>query len=334
MKTKKKRNIIITIVLAIVAVFAVIAIIELKPLQDDQGFVFEYLNTTEYLTITQYKGTATEITVPNEFKNAPVKVISADAFRDCDQISSITIPDSIINIGAYKESQAFDGCTNLASITVSKGNEYYSSIDGILYDKAKTMIYFVPDVITGTISIPDSYNNHSDLASTFVGRDGITNINVSEDNKYFKSIDGNVYSKDGKILIRYAPGKSTTSFTIPNSVTSIGEYAFDSCSNLTSLVIPDGVISIGRYAFKDCVNLESLMLPLSLEHIDNHAFDTCNNLNIYYEGRLDQYHISITVTIGDNTPPPVTFYYYSETEPTEEENFWHYDENGNVVVWN
>lgn len=305
MKTKKKRNIIIIIALAIIAVFAVIAIIELKPLQDDQGLVFEYLNTTEYLTITQYKGTATEVTVPSEFKNVPVKTIDYDAFRDCDKITSITISDSITDI----ESNAFVDCTNLASITVSEDNECYSSIDGILYNKEKTHIIFTPEAINGSISIPASYGDYA-WTLTFVGHAGITDINVSEDNKYFKSIDGNLYSKDGKTLIRYAPGKANTSFTVPNGVTSIGSYAFDSCSNLTSL-----------------------MLPLSIEHIDNHVFDTCNNLNIYYEGRLDQYHISIIVTIGDDAPP-VTFYYYSATEPTEEENFWHYDENGSVVVWN
>ncbi len=305
MKTKKKRNIIIIIVLALIAVFTVIAIIELKPLQDDQGLVFEYLNTTEYLTITQYKGTATEVTVPSEFKNVPVKVIDYYAFHDCDKITSITIPDSITDIEDY----AFGDCTNLASIIVSEDNEYYSSIDGILYNKDKTTICFVPNAITGSITIPDSYGDYA-YTLTFAGHDGITDINVSEDNKYFKSIDGNVYSKDGKTLIRYAPGKTNTSFTVPNGVTSIGSYAFDSCSNL-----------------------RSLMLPLSLEHIDNHVFDTCNNLNIYYEGRLDQFHISIIVTIGDGAPP-VTFYYYSESKPTEDENFWHYDENGNVVVWN
>lgn len=330
MKTKKKRNIIIIIALAIVAVIAVIAIIDLQPLQDDQGFVYEYLNSTEYLTIMKYEGTATEIIVPNEFKNTPVKVISEEAFRDCDKISSITIPDSIINIGPYKEYYALEACTSLANITVSEDNEYYSSIDGILYDKAKTTIYFIPDAITGSVTIPDSYVKRY----SFIGIDGITNINVSENNKYLKSIDGNLYSKDGKTLIRYAPGKSNTSFVVPNGVTSIDAYAFDSCNNLTSLVIPDGVISIGEYAFKDCNSLESLMLPLSLKRIENHVFDTCNNLNIYYEGRLDQFHITITVTVGDTTPPPVTFYYYSESEPTEEENFWHYDENGNVVVWN
>ena len=67
----------------------------------------------------------------------------------------------------------------------------------------------------------------------------VQEINISEENPTYSSIDGNVYSKDGSTLIRYMRGKTATSFTISDSVTSIGDGAFYYCSSLTSVTIPD-----------------------------------------------------------------------------------------------
>ncbi|MBE6537805.1 MAG: leucine-rich repeat domain-containing protein, partial [Ruminococcaceae bacterium] len=85
-----------------------------------------------------------------------------------------------------------------------------------------------------------------------------TSIEVDENNQYYKDIDGNLYSKDGKKLIQYAIGKTDTSFTIPNSVTCIGDYAFYYCTSLTSVTIPDSVTSIGSCAFSGCNRLTSI----------------------------------------------------------------------------
>ncbi len=84
----------------------------------------------------------------------------------------------------------------------------------------------------------------------------LTSITVSENNANYKSIDGNLYSKDGTTLIQYAIGKAATEFVIPDGVMSIGEYAFYGCSSLTSIEIPDSVTSIGDDAFYNCSSLE------------------------------------------------------------------------------
>ncbi|MBO5788315.1 MAG: leucine-rich repeat domain-containing protein, partial [Clostridia bacterium] len=95
--------------------------------------------------------------------------------------------------------------------------------------------------------------------SVFYGCTNLTNIKVDENNRHFQSIDGNLYSKDGKALIQYAIGKTDASFIIPDSVTSIGNYAFYGCSKLISVVIGNGVTSIGESAFEDCRSLTSIV---------------------------------------------------------------------------
>jgi hypothetical protein len=114
----------------------------------------------------------------------------------------------------------------------------------------------------------------------------LTSIEVDENNTAYKSIDGNLYTKDGKTLIKYAIGKTATSFTIPNNVTSIGSGAFSDCDNLTSVEIPNSVTSIGEYAFYECYNLTSVEIGNSVTSIGYGAFSDCDNLT--------------NVTIGNN----------------------------------
>ncbi|MBQ3041810.1 MAG: leucine-rich repeat domain-containing protein, partial [Clostridia bacterium] len=73
------------------------------------------------------------------------------------------------------------------------------------------------------------------------------------------TIDGNLYSKDGKTLILYLPGKTDTSFVIPSGVTKISSSAFENCTSLSSVTIPSSVTSIGFAAFNGCTNLSSVI---------------------------------------------------------------------------
>ena len=94
----------------------------------------------------------------------------------------------------------------------------------------------------------------------------------------YKSIDGNIYSKDEKTLIQYATGKTNASFVIPDSVTSIGENAFSGCYSLTSITIPDSVTSIGDSAFSWCDSLTSVTIGSGVTSIGDSAFFYCNSL--------------------------------------------------------
>ena len=120
--------------------------------------------------------------------------------------------------------------------------------------------------------------------------ESLTSIEVDENNTAYKSIDGNLYSKDGKTLIQYARGKVATNFIIPDSVTSIGPYALNYCSNLTSVTISDSVISIDAAAFSYCYSLTSVLIPDSVTSIGASTFNYCFAItNIKYRGTEEQW---------------------------------------------
>ena len=129
-----------------------------------------------------------------------------------------------------------------------------------------------------SIEIPSSVTSISSVA--FLGCTSLTSINIDNNNQHYKSIDGNLYSKNGKTLIQYAIGKSDYSFTIPDSVTSVDMYAFYRCTALTSIEIPAGVTSIDKNSFGECISLKSVIFEegSQLMNISNYAFHNCTSL--------------------------------------------------------
>ena len=196
----------------------------------------------------------------------------------------------------------------MASISVDENNENYSSDNGILFNKDKTILvqypsakditaYEIPESVTtigdgafdcctslASVTIPDSvtsignyaFYECTSLASitipnsvTSIGRGAfedcasLASISVDENNENYSSDDGILFNKDKTILVQYPSGKTTSTYSIPNSVTSIGNYAFYGCTNLTSVTIPNSVTSIGDCAFEGCTSLASITIPNS-----------------------------------------------------------------------
>jgi hypothetical protein len=238
-------------------------------------------------------------------------VTSINAFSRCSNLASITLGSGVIgNIEdicyIFSNPSPFGGgFANLIEINVDSGNPAYSSEDGVLYNKNKTTLISCPQGKAGaftigngvteifvyaftycrsltSINIPKSVT--SIINSAFDYCDSLTAINVDAGNNVYTSQDGILYTKGKNVLSRYPPGKTGSSFIIPNSVNFIWNGAFATCYNLTSITIPNSVTEIQRYAFRGCNNITSVTFQgkISSDKFDQGAFDYGEDLRQKY----------------------------------------------------
>ncbi len=274
---------------------------------DKNGFVIEKG------VLKKYTGSGGDITIPDG-----VKSIEKYAFWNNFNVTSVVIPKSLVSM----EGNVFSYCMKLKEIKVSKNNQYFSSENGILYDKKKKVLLQCPREMEGDIIIPETVVKIGDKAfdncyyltsisipesvtsigkyafyfclrllnatipknvksigvGAFAGEQRMSDIQVSEDNKYFTSENGILYDKKKKVLIQ-CPRAKSGEIKIPESVTNIGEEAFEYCQNITSIIIPESVTNIGRVAFKSCENLTSVIIPQGVTQIEESTFSGCSSLS-------------------------------------------------------
>ncbi len=171
--------------------------------------------------------------------NSSLLKIGSYAFRNCRALTSINLPASVKECSAY----FVDGCSNLQTISVNGNNSYYTSIKGVLYNKAKTTLLRCPEGYTSTSFLSDNY---------------------------------------------------------PSSITTIGNYAFESCKNIESITIPYGVTSFGYGAFRYCTSLKFLKIPSSVNEFGDGAFVGVVNLE----------HLTVNI----KTPPAIASDYFKDVK--------------------
>ena len=189
-----------------------------------------------------------------------ITAIESSAFYDCKFLTRVTIPDSVTSIGDC----AFYLCSSLTSISIP---DSVTSIGDCAFYLCSSLT---------SVSIPDSVEQIG--TNPFAACFELKTISVSPEHPYFATIDGVLFRKADKALISYPAGISSSTYTIPQGITAIGDSAFYYCDSLTSVSIPDSVTSIGDNAFYFCESLTSVTIPDSVTAIGDSAFSYCDSL--------------------------------------------------------
>jgi len=249
------------------------------------GVLYELYNNINSLVVYP-GGKAGAFTIPNS-----VTYVNSDAFKNCINLTSITIPDNVRSYNFPGGYISFRGCTSLVAINVDSGNNAYSSVDGVLYNKNKTTLIQYPARKEGsTFTIPNSVTS---IVEGALGRCiNLTAINVDADNTKFTSQDGVLFLFNGEsynILFAYPVGKTSSTYTIPNNVIEIWYYAFYGCTSLTSIIIPDRVRSISSSAFYDCTSLTSVTFQGTKDRLNFYDAFNGDLQTKYYAGGIGTY---------------------------------------------
>ena len=197
------------------------------------------------------------VTNPNDGLTYSVVSIASSAFQSCGEITSLIVPNSVTTI----ESSAFSGCISLASLIIPKSVVF---IGNYAFSECRNLV---------SIIIPESVSSIG--SGVFSTCDNLANISVASGNTMYDSRNdcNAIIETNTNVLI--AGCKNSI---IPNSVTAIGDYAFNRCYDLSTIVIPSSINSIGNYAFYFCKNLTSISIGDSVKSIGNNAFSCCKGL--------------------------------------------------------
>jgi hypothetical protein len=219
------------------------------------------------ITINRYVGPGGPVAIPAAINSLPATGIGTNAFVDTS-VTSVSIPAFVTNIAVF----AFCECYDLAAMAVDPNSSFFSSLNGVLFDKSQDTLVAFPGGMGGSYAIPGS------VASIGAGA--------------------------------FCWCTNLTSVTIPGTVTNIGHGAFESCLGLTRITIPGGVTNIGDYAFYFCSRLTNATLGASVGYVGASAFTYCTSLrSVYFEGNEPAVG---TYCLGGGLYPyvdPATVYY-------------------------
>ncbi|MDE7348851.1 MAG: leucine-rich repeat protein [Clostridia bacterium] len=283
-----------------------------------QGELKWSLGDNGEITITGFSGNATEVVIPSTIDGHKVTGIADYAFYNLIGMTSISIPETVTNIGQ----NSFTGCKNITQATMPTMAISYifraigdggpigkGSLDKLVINGGDTIDYSL--FYNKTLKIVEIYNIDSIESNTFSGK-GITSLKINGvtsigENAFWKCDIVDLEINNVETIERYAfqhcenltnlnlsgigvieQGafsfcSSLTSVKLPYGITTISNSAFSKCDSLESIEIPSSVTSIGYRAFEECLKLTSIVIPSSVTSIDKYAFWYCTRLKIYCE---------------------------------------------------
>lgn len=258
----KKTNKMISLFLSLIMLIGVMAGVSIPSYADNNSYIsedyeytfYEYGNNNE-ITITKYLGNNEKIVIPSTINGYTVAKIGSYAFKNCKNITSITLSETIESFYF----NAFEGCTNLTQLAVDKNNKVFDSrnnCNAIINTKRNELVFGIK-----TSLIPDTIVKIGENSFSYLNSP--ENIVIPNSVKYIGGCA--FYNCDNlkKLLI-------------PKSIEFIGMDAFSNCSNLQSIEIEEGATDIGQ--FKNCKNLIDIVVPKSVITITADAFVGCVNL--------------------------------------------------------
>ena len=211
----------------------------------------KYRQYSDHVVVTgPAKSGLTSVTIPSQINGINVTEIGQRAFSASTALESVSIPDTVTSINNY----AFDRCRSLREISIPGS---VSSIGSEAFRSCYSL---------ASVTLPASLSSLG--TGAFMGCSALTDINTAAGSQAFSSSEGVLFSADGSTLAAYPPGRTSSSYTVPDSVAAISPAAFADCDNLVSVYIPDSVTDFGGGRFVDCAALSSVRLPETLTVLD------------------------------------------------------------------
>ena len=234
-----------------------------------------------------------------------VKTIGFSAFRGCIKLTNINLPNSVTSIGG----SAFSGCSSITSITLPNS---VTSIGGSAFSGCSSLT---------SITLPNSVTSIGGYA--FLSCSELRSVGWNAKNCHRAGSPSDPIFSNCTKLEKIVIGKQVE--VIPSA-------AFCSCKALKYVELSDNITSIGSYGFSNCDNLTEIILPKSITSIGEWMLGNARIDRIYYKGTEEEWE---NISIGDYNYGLLgaTRYYYSETKPEVEGNFWHYNDKHEIEEW-
>lgn len=189
-----------------------------------------------------------------------VTTIGKQAFLDCNQVLEVIIPASVTTI----EDEAFSHSFNIKSLIIP------DTVMHIGYG-AFTMLKINTIHIPVNVKITGGY---------FIACYELLTITLGENHPHYSIVDNVLFSHDKKKLLRYPPARLDTTYTVPNGVEIIGDYAFSGCQHLTEFQLPDSIVAIWEDAFQG-TSIKSFSFPKNINFIGEAIFEDCDKLDAF-----------------------------------------------------